>query len=166
MQITTLPHHFNPQSKVWVFQSNRAFTNAEKNEIHHTLQQFTASWKSHGATVTGYAAIFLNQFIVLLADETSTGVSGCSTDSAIKLMQQIGEQYQVQLFDRLMLAFMVDENVKLIHLHQLQTAFDNYTINKHTLYFNNTVLTKNEFDTKWLIPIGDSWLQNKLPIKK
>jgi hypothetical protein len=61
-----------------------------------------------------------------------------------------------------MLAFMVDENVKLIHLHQLQTAFENGAIHTHTLYFNNTVLTKNEFDTKWLIPIADSWLQNKL----
>lgn len=160
--IITLPHTFDPKSKVWIFQSNRAFTSAEEGEINNTLQQFTASWKSHGATVTGYATIFLKQFIVLLADEATTAISGCSTDSAIKVMQQIAVLYNVQLFDRLMLAFIVDEKVKLIHLHQLQTAFENGAINMHTLYFNNTVLTKNEFDTNWLIPIVGSWLQNKL----
>jgi hypothetical protein len=161
-QLPTLPNTFNPQSKVWIFQSNRAFNNAEKLEIDKQLLQFTTTWKSHGAQVTGYATIFFNQCIVLLADETYTGVSGCSTDSAIKLIQHIGEQYAINFFDRLMLAFIIDEKVKLIHLHQLQTAFENGTIHMNTLYFNNTVLTKNEFDTKWLIPIADSWLQNKV----
>ena len=162
MQPTTLPFNFNPQSKVWVFQSNRAFTNAEAEEINKQLEQFTATWKSHGAAVTGYATLFFNQFIVLLADETNTGVSGCSTDSAVKLIQQIGIQYTIDFFDRLMMAFVIDEKIKLIPLQQLQTAFDDGTICMHTLYCNNTILTKNEFDTKWLIPIADSWLQKKL----
>ena len=71
-----LPEDFNDNSRVWIYQSNRAFTLHEAFQIEDMLKTFVSNWHSHGTPVTGYANLFFGQFIVLVADETKSGVSG------------------------------------------------------------------------------------------
>jgi hypothetical protein len=42
---------------------------------------------------------------------------------------------------------------------------ENNFIDANTLYFNNTVLTKKELLEKWIVPVKDSWLAKRLPVK-
>ena len=86
------------------------------------LNSFTARWNSHGVPVKGYANLFFGQFIVLMADETATGVSGCSTDSSVRLVKEIESLFKVNLFDRQSLAFIVKDNIQLLPMAQLQYA--------------------------------------------
>lgn len=160
-----LDGNFHTGSKVWVYQSDRLFTNDEKQTIDKLLHDFTLQWKSHGTPVKGAAHLFFNQFVVLIADETATGVSGCSTDSSVRLIKVIEEQFGAKLFDRTTLAFIIDEQVELFPLSQLQNAIDNGLINADTLYFNNLVQTKEELENKWMIPVKNSWLANRLKLK-
>jgi hypothetical protein len=153
---------FHPGSRVWVYQCNRLFTLPEALEIEEMLKEFTQQWKSHGTAVKGEALLLFGQFIVLLADETATGVSGCSTDSSVRLIKDIEQRFNVTMFDRTTLAFIVKDKVHLLPLSQLQYAFENGFITGDTLYFNNLVQTKEELESKWLIPIKDSWLALKL----
>ncbi len=153
-----LPEDFAGSSRVWVYQSHRLFFLSEALRIEKMLDAFAADWKSHGTPVKGYANLFYGQFIVLMADETATGVSGCSTDSSVHLIKQIEQEFDVRLFDRLALAFHIDNKVQIVPLPQLPYALRSGLIKEDTLYFNNTVLTKDELMTKWLIPVKDSWL--------
>jgi hypothetical protein len=157
-----LPAHFNDNSRVWIYQSSRAFAQNEVIEIENTLTTFATNWKSHGAVVKGFAGLFFNQFIILMADETATGVSGCSTDSSVHIIKQIEEQYKVDLFNRHSMALVVKDKIQLIPLTQLNYAIENEIITVDTLYFNNTVLTKKELESKWIIPISESWLGSKI----
>ena len=157
-----LPADFNPASRVWIYQSNRLFSISEALEIEEMLEAFVSDWKSHGTPVKGYANLFFGQFIVLMADESATGVSGCSTDSSVRLIKQIEQQYKVNLFDRLLLAFVVKEKLQLIPLAQLNYAVENNFITADSLYFNNIVQTKEELQNNWIIPIKDSWLSSKI----
>lgn len=156
-----IPTDFNDNSRVWIYQCNRLFTLSEALQIEELLEEFTNTWLSHGAKVTGYANLFFGQFIVLMADETATGVSGCSTDSSVRLIKNIEQDYHVNLFDRQMLAFIVKERVQLLPLSQLNYAIENNFINADTLYFNNTVQTKDELLNHWLIPVKESWLAKR-----
>jgi hypothetical protein len=156
---------FHPSSRVWVYQSNRVFSLAEALEIETVLNDFAAQWKSHGTPVKGAAYLFFGQFIILVADETATGVSGCSTDSSVRLIKDIEQQFSVSLFDRTTLAFVVKDNVQLLPLSQLQYAADNGFIDGDTLYFNNLVQTKEELENNWIIPLKNSWLKNRLKLK-
>ncbi|HSF45566.1 MAG TPA: hypothetical protein VLA58_06125, partial [Chitinophagaceae bacterium] len=106
---------------------------------------------------------FFGQFIILMADESATGVSGCSTDSSVRLIKDIERIYNVTLFDRQLLAFVVKEKLQLLPLNQLNYAVQNGFISSETLYFNNTVLTKQELLEKWIVPVKESWLANKVP---
>jgi len=161
-----LPADFNPASRVWIYQSNRLFTIAEALEIEEMLDVFVRDWKSHGTPVTGYANLFFGQFIILMADESASGVSGCSTDSSVRLIKQIEQLYKVNLFDRLLLAFVVKDKLQTIPMSQLNYAVENSFITADTLYFNNTIQTKQELENNWIIPAKNSWLTNKAQFKK
>ena len=99
-----------------------------------------------------------------MADESATGVSGCSTDSSVRLIKDIEHQFKVNLFDRQLLAFLHKDKVQLLPLSQFPFAIDNNHIQPDTVYFNNTVQTKQELEEKWMIPVSASWLGSKLKV--
>ena len=160
-----LPADFDVSSRVWIYQSNRLFTPSEAFQIENLLKTFVFSWNSHGAPVKGYGNLFFGQFVILMVDEKASQISGCSTDSSVRLMKQIEIQFNVQLFDRQQIAFFIQDKVQLLPLSQLDLAAEQGLINAGTLYFNNTVLTKRELLEKWILPVKDSWLAKKLPAK-
>ena len=157
-----LPEDFAANSRVWIYQSDRIFFMQEALEMETMLQQFVSDWKSHGTPVKGYANLFFGRFIILMADENATGVSGCSTDSSVRLIKEIEKKYNVSLFDRQMLTFYIKEKVEPIPLSQLKYAVENKFITADTLYFDNTVLTKETLENKWIIPVKNTWLASKL----
>jgi hypothetical protein len=161
-----LDNNFHPESKVWIYQSNRLFSMGEAFEIEDLLKEFTGQWKSHGTPVKGAGYLFFGQFIILMADESATGVSGCSTDSSVRLIKDIEQRFTVNMFDRTTLAFLVKDKIQLLPLSQLQYVVDNGFIDADTLYFNNLVQTKEELESKWIVPVKDSWLEKKISARK
>ena len=157
-----LPADFSEGSKVWIYQSSRQFIISEALEIEGLLQTFVSEWKSHGTPVKGYGNLFFGQFIALMADETATGVSGCSTDSSVRLLKKMEQKFGVQLFERQNLAFVVKGKIELVPLSQLNYAIQNNFIDADTKYFNNTVLTKKELLNNWIIPVRQSWLGKRI----
>ncbi|HEX5669034.1 MAG TPA: hypothetical protein VFX73_09540 [Chitinophagaceae bacterium] len=158
-----LPEDFSPASRVWIYQSNRLFSLSEALTIEDKLNEFVAGWNSHGDPVKGFATLFFGQFIILMADESATGVSGCSTDSSVRLIKDLERLFQVNLFDRQLLAFVIKDKIQLLPLNQLNYAVQNGFISNETLYFNNTVLNKQELLQNWIIPVKGSWLAKKIP---
>jgi len=157
-----LPEEMDASSRVWIYQSSRLFSVSEALQIEEMLDEFVGAWHSHGIAVKGYANLFYGQFIILMADETASGVSGCSTDSSVRLMKSIEQKFKVQLFDRLLLAFLIEGKVQLLPISQLDFAEENQFISSDTIYFNNTVQTKKELEEKWLLPLKESWLKDRM----
>jgi hypothetical protein len=147
---------------VWVYQCSRLFSIREAIQVEELLNEFSMQWQSHGVPVKGSGLLIFGQFIILMADEEATGVSGCSTDSSVRMIKDIEQKFGVTLFERTTLAFVVKENIQLIPLSQLQYALDNGFLSAGTLYFNNLVQSREELETSWIVPLKDSWLGNKL----
>lgn len=155
------PANFHPNSKVWIYQSNRLFSMSEIFEIETILENFTHIWKSHGANVKGYATILYGQFIIIMADESNITVGGCSTDSIMHIIQAIEKKFQLQMFNRELLAFWVKDKVQTIPLTQVAYAIENGLLKEDSLYFNNLVNTKSDMEANWLQPLSKSWLAKK-----
>src|SRR4029077_8084236 len=126
------------------------------------LNALVANWNAHGATVKGYANLFFGQFIILMADETATGVSGCSIDSSVRIIQQIEKQFGVEMFNWQNLAFVIKDKVQIIPRQQFSYALENNFVTPETLFFNNVVASKIELEVNWIIPINKSWLKAKI----
>jgi hypothetical protein len=160
--LNILPKDFTPESKVWIYQSSRPFSEIEEKEINEQLYNFYIQWKSHGEEVKGWAKLVFNQFVVVMADEKQSGVSGCSTDSMVRIIKSLERQYSVDLFDRLMITFLVNERPEPLPIQQVKYALEKGYIETDTLLFNNTVDTKEKLESEWLVPLDKSWLWNRI----
>jgi hypothetical protein len=75
-------------------------------------------------------------------------------------------RFQVNLFDRQSLAFVVKDKIQLLPYTQLIYALENGFLDPDTLYFNNTIQTKADLANNWIIPLKESWLKNRIVFKQ
>ena len=114
-----IPNDFNDESRVWIYQASRIFFMSEALEIESMLENFVSTWLSHGAKVKGYANLLFGQFIVIIADQQQTNVSGCSTDSSVRLIKDIEQRFNVSMFDRTHLAFIIKNKVQVLPMDSI-----------------------------------------------
>lgn len=157
-----LPSGFSEESRVWIFQSSRPFQPEEIGQIDEQLEQFYTQWLAHGQPVKGWASIVFRQFIIVMADETGTNVSGCSTDGMVRIIKSVERQYSVNMFDRTMLTFLINDKAEMLPMNQVQYAVDKGYITRQTPLFNNTITTKKDLEGAWLVPLSESWLASKV----
>ena len=158
-----VPAHFSPASRVWIYQSSRVFSAEETTSIQLQANQFVAQWAAHGAKVKGMALVLLNRFVILVADETQTQVSGCSTDSSIHFIQQLQTDFSTDFFNRKEIGLYVGNRIELFSLNAIPEAVEKGIITAETLCFNNLTLSLHEWRNKWIIPVANSWLVQKFP---
>jgi hypothetical protein len=157
-----IPENYPPDSRIWIYQSDRKLLPAEAEAITLDLDQFCSQWKSHGAAVKALGRILMNRFIILIADEREASVSGCSTDSSVKAMQSLEEKYQLRLFDRMQIAFLTENDVITFALHEVAQAFTQGHIDWETPVFNNSITILKDLSESWTVPLKESWLAAKI----
>lgn len=151
-------NELSPQSKVWIYQSNRPFSKAETNEIQQKLSTFAQQWAAHGRGLKAYGKLYFQQFIVLIVDESQHGASGCSIDSSVHFLKNLQQKYGVNLFDRMNMAYRTSSNqVATANRMGFQQLVNEGTVHDGTIVFNNLVRNKEEFETKWEVPMQESW---------
>lgn len=147
----------NPNSKIWIYQANRFFTEFESNKINTLLTNFTQNWQAHGASLSAGYEIRHNLFILLWVDETLAGASGCSIDSSVKAIKQIDEDFKVDLFNRFNMAYIQNEVVMVTDKENFENLVKIDVINQKTIVFNNLVNTYGDLDNNWKTPFAKSW---------
>lgn len=148
---TSLP----PTARVWIYQANRPLTNAEVDIISIGLKSFTEEWMVHGQPLQASFEIRYNRFILLAANDQA---SGCSIDSSVRAVKEIGERLGVDFFDRQQVCFKNGDEVFSLLLTGL-----NGKIDASVYVFNNLVDTKAAVEENWLQQAGNSWIKRYLP---
>lgn len=156
-------HNFSPQSKVWVYQSDRVFTTDEVTALEKVLAEFTQQWTAHNQQLKAKGEILHHRFIILMVDESQAEASGCSIDKSVHFLQEIEKQLGISLFNRQLVSIKDGEEVKTFTLNAIKTEFANNNITTNTLVFNTLVTTKQQFDTEWELPISQTWVNRFLP---
>lgn len=143
---------FDPKSKVWVYFSDRKFSNEEVNEVQAKIDHFCHDWTSHGSKVKGKGFLVLNRIIILIADETQSGVSGCSTDSSVRFIKSIELDYLTNLMNREYIYILGEdnfvENYPIKNINELNPD--------STKVFNPFFKDLDEFRHQWMISLRDS----------
>lgn len=150
-------NQLSDQSKIWIYQSSRAFQPEEAKALNGILERFAEQWTSHNQALKAIGELVYDRFIVLMVDETMAGASGCSIDKSVHFMKQIESQFQVNLFDRLTFAYLAGEEVKTAGRDDFSQLYQNGTINDETLVFDTLVKTKKQYDDALIKPLKDSW---------
>ena len=93
----TLP----PESRIWVYQSNRSFREEELLLIQEGLTQFLNQWTAHNQALEAAFDLPYNRFIILGLNQEKTHASGCSIDASVRFIQQLETQFGILLLDKM-----------------------------------------------------------------
>ena len=153
----------SPESRIWIFQAERAMSAQELQLIEEKLRKFTDSWAAHGEALKTSFTIKFNQFIILAADERHQSPSGCSIDSSFRVLKEIEREIGIQLFDRNLVAFNAGDEVMVVPLRDLKQKFAAGTLKPDSPSFNNLITTKAELTAQWIVPASKTWLRRYIP---
>ncbi|MHB0754069.1 ABC transporter ATPase [Polaribacter sp. M15] len=144
-------------SRVWIYQSDREFTTQEIELISEKAEEFINSWTRHGDDLKGSFTIKYNQFLVLAVDESFNNVSGCSIDSSVRFVQELEQELQIDLMNKMNITFKDNDHINLVKLSDFQKFAKQQKITPETIVFNNMVNTKLDFENNWEVPASQSW---------
>jgi hypothetical protein len=144
-------------SKIWIYQSNREFSEKEVAEISHNLENFIGDWKRHGDDLKASYQIKYNQFIVIAVDENFNEVSGCSIDASVNLIKQFEQKFAVDLTNKLNISFKDNNNINVVSMADFQNYAKQQKITSNTVVFNNMITTKADFEQHWEVTADKSW---------
>lgn len=144
-------------ARVWIYQSDRPFTSDEAARIATDINTFVAQWLAHKAKVIGDGALLYDRFVVLAADEDKLAVSGCSIDSTVRFIKELGAKYAVNFFDRFYTCYMQDGEVMGADFDTFKRLLADGKVNDNTVVFNNLVNTVGAMQTQWQVPLSQSW---------
>lgn len=151
-------------SRVWIYQANRELSYEELEDAREVLFPFLEQWTSHSRELYTYGNIFHRRFLVLFVDShASTSASGCSIDSSVRFVQQLGNQLNIDFFDRLNFCYLDhEEEVRSVNRMQLKESYANGVITDHTIFFDNLVENKKDFLERWTTELDESWIKKMI----
>lgn len=153
VDFNTLPE----ESRVWIYQANRSFTNEEISEISEKLNVFIENWTAHGSDLQSGYIIKYNRFIVIALNQNLNKATGCSIDASVHFIQQLEKDYNVDLMDKMNVSYKQGDFIAYKTLLDFKKMAKDKAISKNTIVFNNLVTNIAEFNENWEVPASDSW---------
>jgi hypothetical protein len=150
---------FPETSRVWIYQGDKSIPADAVGLVNYQVETFAKEWVSHNKQLSATGGLLHDLFLILVADESKAGASGCSIDSSVRFIKQLGETYHIDFFDRLHFAYLKDEQVHRAHRDDLSALYQDGLIDDETMFFNNLVADKQQFLSNWVTPLGDSWIK-------
>ncbi|MCC9043391.1 ABC transporter ATPase [Myroides sp. M-43] len=148
-----MPDH----SRVWIYQSNRKFSDEEVQDIDKDLAAFVAEWAAHATPLEASYKIFYNRFIVLAVDQEVHPASGCSIDASVRVIQDLEQKYSVDLLDKMNVTYKTGEFIAFKTLIEFKSLVKSKAVSANTIVFNNLVNDLGEFREFWEVPAEESW---------
>lgn len=146
-----------PESRIWIYQSNRKFSDEEMVEIEKDLKEFLNNWSAHGAALEASYQLKYNRFIIIAVNQEVQAATGCSIDSSVAFIQNLEQRYDVDLLDKMNVTFKNGEHVAHKTLIDFKQMAKEKAVTANTIVFNNLVNTIEEWNDNWEVPAGDSW---------
>lgn len=153
VDFNTLPE----ESRVWVYQANRSFSDEEIKEIQSRLDEFIENWTVHGSDLESGYTIKYKRFIVIGLNQNINHASGCSIDASVHFIQQLEKDFNVDLLDKMNVSYKQGEFVAYKTLTDFRKMAKEKAVSKHTIVFNNLVNNIAEFKENWEVPASESW---------
>lgn len=153
VDFNTLPE----ESRVWIYQANRSFSEEELSEIKEKLDIFIENWTAHGSNLQSGYTIEYKRFIVIALNQTLNNATGCSIDASVHFIQQLEKQYDVDLMDKMNVSYKQGEYVAYKTLLDFKQMAKDKAVSSNTIVFNNLVHNIAEFKENWEVPASESW---------
>ncbi len=114
---------FSAEAKVWVYQLDKPISEDVLAELNEIINQFVDKWSSHGAKLKA-EGMFIDEYRLVLCTEGNVEASGCSIDSSVRFIKELGQKYNLNFFNRMQV--LIDDNGKkeLVHFSLLKEMME------------------------------------------
>jgi chemotaxis regulatin CheY-phosphate phosphatase CheZ len=153
VEFSTLPSH----SRIWIYQSDRKFSEEEISEIEEKLESFIESWSAHGQSLEASYLLKYERFIIIAVNQDVQAVTGCSIDASVQFIQSLEQKFNVDLMDRMNVTFKTGEYIAYKSLIDFKKMAKAKSVSPSTIVFNNLVNTIEEWQDFWEVPACESW---------
>ena len=149
-------------SRIWIYQSDKDLNELEISIINDKSTSFLDSWQAHGKDLECSYSIIDKRFIVIAVNENINPIGGCSIDYSLQLINDISDSIQIDLLNRLIVNYKVDNKIASASLNDLKNKIKDGAFPSETIIFNTAINTKGELLTNFEIDIKSSWLSKFL----
>ena len=153
VDFNTLPE----ESRVWIYQANRSFSESELTELNEKLNLFIEAWTAHGQDLQAGYNIVYKRFIVIALNQDLNSATGCSIDASVHFIQGLEKEYNVDLMDKMNVSYKQGEFIAHKSLLDFKKMAKDKAVSKNTIVFNNLVANIAEFKENWEVPASESW---------
>jgi len=136
---------FSDTAKIWIYQSDRSLSETEQLAIQHQLEEFVVQWTAHGAKLQAEAKVISDYHIALVV-ENSVQASGCSIDSSVRFIKDVGSKYNINFLNRLQMLIEKKKTKNILHFAEL-------SMHPEAFVFDNRVSTLGEWRKNWKQPV-------------
>jgi len=152
----------NKSSKVWVFQSSSEIPESLLKNLTIDSKDFLEGLNSHGNSLNSSFKLIYNHFLIIAVENIKNEISGCSIDTIIRFVKNLELRYNLSFFDRLIVKYKENNNIKSTSLHEFKSICKTQKISNKITVFNNLVKNIDELENIWETNIQNSWLKRFL----
>ena len=142
-QIYKLFDGFSDESRVWLYTANRAITPTEAPFVQENLEHFASSWKAHSTPLKAKACLLHEYTIAFVVDQSTANASGCSVDSSVRFVKELGKELNIDFFNRLNVVVEDANGNRTLHAYRKLKELTQST------YYNPLVDTLKALKTNW-----------------
>lgn len=130
------------KTKIWLYQTNRPIVGALAETIQNHLDQFAAQWKAHGKNLEAKFWFHNPYLMICEVDESLWGASGCSIDSKVHFLKELGSKFNVDFFVRMKTILQFENgSFEQLDFSDVKNVSGKFTV------FNPTVATSDALNT-------------------
>jgi len=150
-------------NRAWTYIINKLLPVNELNLITKAGTNFVTGWTAHEQKLEGSFEIYKNRIIIVKVNEEVTNASGCSIDKLTHFIKEIETQYNVELLNRLLIAYKSNDEVSIVDSSKISELLQNNSINENTIVYNTSISNQNELPD-WEQPLKNTWLAKYLQV--
>jgi hypothetical protein len=150
-------------ARVWVYQADQKFTEAEEHAVRDRMRQFCEGWNTHGNLMPTSFELIESQILVLAVDESQLGASGCSIDSSVRTLRDLEHILKINLTDQGKISLKKSSGeLRVIPALGVKARVSAGEIDLETQVINPLIQNKADLKNLWQ-PVRNSWLNKYFP---
>ena len=144
-QIYNLFEGFSDESRVWLYNASRPIEPTEAAFVQENLEHFASQWKAHSTPLKAKACMLNEYTIVFVVDQSEASASGCSVDSSVRFVKELGKELDVDFFNRMQVVVENREGQRSLHPYRKLSELENHS------YYNPLIDTLKGLKEDWLV---------------
>lgn len=153
-----------PNARIWIYQANEALPFEKVERLSARIMNFLDDWQAHGNPLQASFTFNYQRFIIVALNEKSYQATGCSIDKLTHLMQALEKELQINLLDRMQIAFKEEGMIDALPMAAFRAELETGDLHSDTVVFNNLIETKGQLENEWEVTVKNSWHKQMLPV--